>query len=255
VPTADAGGREVYWEEYLGDYRNSVAINVNGQATDKWAWVRELSESFDYALGYVQAVRDLNEWNSDTPVGGALEVKIFPGPYPLSGVGDTIVVDEFEVGTCAAYENLRTFSALHLKAPIVYNDEAVADGEYPEHELPFDVCFAHSKGYMSPYIGGVNYAAKVRVNVEDSGQFSTGFRSHLAYFGNCDDDRSHYGNSVRRLAKLVNLGNSYTTEVSVFDTSQKGVAPYTKVVIDGKAYRVVSFEKNLKTNTANILVL
>lgn len=249
----DVGGRQEYWGTG-GAIDNLAKVPINGALSSEARWYRYDAELYYNSRMYAGAVRDLHEWNNKVPVGGELSVELYNAAGKVADL--TVVVTDFEVGTCASYENVRTYTALQLTAPITVYDKAVEGGEY-EHELPLNVCFAHCRGYLSPRIDGVDYAREVTVTISEAGReyVSKGFRTMLAYFTNIYLDEAYYGSSAQRLRQLVNRGKSYSMEIALREKTGKGIAPHTCVVMDGERYHIVSFEKDLLNKTVNVLLL
>ncbi len=248
VPTPDYEHdmRQEFWTP-LDRTLNTASLRLNG-SSEGWYWRKTGGIAF-YAGGEY-AVWDLNEWNNNIPVGGEVEVEIYAASNEAAEL--TVVVDSFEIGITTGYADKASYSAHDLETDIVlYTSQG--EKAYGEHELPLNVCFGCCRGYLSPYIDGVNYAAPVIVNTELSAY--KGFRSYLAYYYDVSDRATLYGTSIDRLAKLVNAGKNYSTELSVSDTSIASVKPYTRVVLNGDACRVVSYEKDIINNVTRIVVL
>ena len=249
VPTPDYEHdlRQFFWVP--GAVQNTAILPLGGSMSDKWLWWKR--GQIAYYMGGEYAVLDLNEQNENVPVGGEVEVELYAASNAAAGL--TVVIDSFDIGITTGYADKVTYSAHDLEKDLVLY-ASQGDKPYKEHELPLNVCFACCRGYLSPYIDRVNYAEPVLVS--GTGLYtSKGFRSYLAYYYDVADRDTLYGTSINRLAKLVNAGKNYSTELSVSDTNIAPVKPYTRVVLNGDACRVVSYEKDIINNVARIVVV
>ena len=260
-PAVDDGqGRKPHWVNGAAVPDNLVWFLIDGKETDEWRWRSHSATGNNNYIGQSEpagdiAVPDLYDYDYYTTAGGDVTVEIY-GANAFNGKDTTVIVSDFEVGFCAGHEQLCTYTAQELQSDTTLVDEAV-EGDEVEHELPFNVAWPCSSGYLSPVVGGALYASQVYVQLVDGLKGSRGWRSKFEYYEKPDNAASGYGSSVHRLLRLANQGGAYSTEIEVRDgvVAGKAVEAYTRVRINGQNKRIVSFEKDIKNKSAQIKLL
>lgn len=242
-------GRVYYW--HPGPVARGVAFNPS--TADDWMWCDNGTEVLLLWNVNPVAVRELYDDTSYGAISGDVSVEILAGKG-FAGQQTTLFISEFEVATHAGIHDTLATSKLIESAPLTLVTDAAGD-ELDAIELPLNVCWPHSAGYLSPFIFGQNF-----VGTEDVAVGSKTVQRHvttLAYFRHADADEAYYRTSINRLALLANLGDAFSCEYSICDEADD-IKAYSRVTVNGRFHgvkHVVSYEEDIINNQKTIVVL
>ena len=243
IPTTSANGTKYYWIK-IATY-TKIGFEANGQFTSNWLWCRTSLDETLVSKPTPVAVRDTYE--DGEIISGDLEVELIAGKSPSGGM--TLFIKEFEVGTTPAFFDYRAITNNYKTANLTYYAHDGGVGEYEAVELPLTLLWGHSKGYLGTFIEGVDYSS--REGGEIAGYPIYKHKSVLRYYTDAYDAATYYGESLVRLARLVNMGGNYTEEMTVAD---EAVGAATAIGYNGSK-AVIAYERDIYNEEITITIL